>query len=166
MTDAVTWTTRRHVFWRTTFELGFQLWEPPTRHISSLASSLCLLSSPTTMADPHDPLNPASPISSLLRTLGLTREDLVLHTEQMRAYLSQGSSSQPTIPTSSGSRTLRRSHTISFSSTHKRNPSPTPPRTPVKSEPVEPSLSSRPMDTMEMVMERKSRQAKRERRGS
>lgn len=116
------------------------------------------------MANP--PGQQASPISSLLRTLGLTREDLVLHTEQMRAYLSQdGSSSQPTISPPPDSRTLHRSRTGSFSSSLGRNPSPTSPGTPVKSEPVELSIPNRPKDTMEMVMERKSRQAKRERRG-
>ena len=117
------------------------------------------------MADPHALQNTQSPISSLLHTLGLTREDLVLHTEQMRAYLSQGTGSQPTTLPPSNPRSLRRSHTVSSFSTVKRNPSPTPPKTPVKSEPVEPSLSGRPMGTMEMVMERKSKQAKRERRG-
>lgn len=123
----------------------------------------------TTMADAPAVQNQTSPISSLLRTLGMTREDLVLHTEQMRAYLSQPNSSQPE-PESEPeetTRTLRRSRTESFSkSARPPLPSPSPPTTPVKSEPVEASLPLRRRDTMEMILEaRNKQQAKHERRG-
>jgi hypothetical protein len=119
------------------------------------------------MADPHSHDNQSSPISSLLRSLGLTREDLVLHTEQMRAYLSQGSTTHPIVePVLDSRRSSRRSRTASFTNSLTRNPSPTPPRTPVKSEPTEPSIPTRQMDTMQMVIERKSKQAKREKRGA
>lgn len=117
------------------------------------------------MADPHAQQNPASPISSLLRTLGLTREDLMAHTEQMRAYLSQGSSSQPLPECTSETRSLRRSRTISFPSSFRKNTSPTPPKTPVKAEPVEHAISGRQMDTMERILEGRSRQARKEKRG-
>ncbi|EKM49972.1 uncharacterized protein PHACADRAFT_32832 [Phanerochaete carnosa HHB-10118-sp] len=118
------------------------------------------------MADPHPQHNPASPISSLLRTLGLTREDLVLHTEQMRAYLSRGSSSQPLPESTVQSRSLRRSRTVSFSHSFRKNTPPTPPKTPVKAEPVEHTIFGRQMDTMERVLEGKSKQTKKERRES
>lgn len=118
------------------------------------------------MADPHAQHSPASPISSLLRTLGLTREDLMAHTEQMRAYLSQGSSSQPIPESVSETRSLRRSRTMSFSESFRTNPSPTPPKTPVKAEPVEHTISGRQMGTMERILESRSRQTRKEKRGS
>ena len=117
------------------------------------------------MADTHARLSAPSPISQLLKTLGMTREDLVQHTEQMRAHLSQTSSSQPPERVKSKSRSFQRSRTASLSNLAGRALSATPPMTPVKSEPVEHGIPVRQMDTMQLVMERKSRQTKRERRG-
>lgn len=117
------------------------------------------------MADPHDSGNPTSPISQLLKSLGMTREDLVQHTEQMRAHLSQDHSSQSRESRKSKSRSGLKSRPASLSNIAGRTRSSTPPATPVKSEPVEASVPTRQMDTMQLVMERKSRQSKRERRG-
>ncbi|KAI0343260.1 hypothetical protein BDW22DRAFT_1394173 [Trametopsis cervina] len=119
------------------------------------------------MADPHLSKNPISPISQLLKTLGMTREDLVQHTEQMRAHLSQSIPPQTQEPLKSKTSLEQRSRTASLSNLVKTD-SPPPPVTPVKAEPVEHSIpsSSRAMDTMQLVMERKSRQAKRERKNS
>lgn len=117
------------------------------------------------MADPHSKKTAPSPISQLLKTLGMTREDLVQHTEQMRAHLSQPSPTRATERSKSRARLGQRSRTTSVPNLAIRNRSSTPPTTPVKSEPVEHPIPSRQMDTMQLVMERKSRQAKRERRG-
>lgn len=117
------------------------------------------------MADPHPKHNPTSPISQLLKTLGMTREDLVQHTEQMRAHLSQPSLSQPPDVPKPKARSGQRSRTASLSNLPSQTLSPTPPMTPVKAEPVEHNIPPRQMDTMQLVMERKSRQAKRERKG-
>lgn len=117
------------------------------------------------MADPYSKKAAPSPISQLLKTLGMTREDLVQHTEQMRAHLSQTNTSETTERSKSKSRSLQRSRTTSLSNLAVRTLSSTPPRTPVKSEPLEHGIPARQMDTMQLVMERKSRQAKRERRG-
>ena len=95
----------------------------------------------------------------------MTREDLVQHTEQMRAHLSQNQSSQHGDLQKLKSRSKGKSRPASLSNSARRTHSSTPPATPVKSEPVEASIPSRQMDTMQLVMERKSRQAKRERRG-
>lgn len=118
------------------------------------------------MADPHAKKAAPSPISQLLKSLGMTREDLVQHTEQMRAHLSQPAPSQTSERSKSRSHSLRRAHTTSLSDLPSRNRSSTPPTTPVKSEPLELGIPARSMDTMQLVMERKSRQAKRERRGA
>lgn len=117
------------------------------------------------MADPHSKKTAPSPISQLLKTLGMTREDLVQHTEQMRAHLSQPNLAPAAERPKSKARSLQRSRTTSLSNLAGRNRSTTPPMTPVKSEPLEHGIPARPLDTMQLVMERKSRQAKRERRG-
>ncbi|KAI0704276.1 hypothetical protein BC835DRAFT_1410345 [Cytidiella melzeri] len=118
------------------------------------------------MAHPHRSRNPTSPISQLLKTLGMTREDLVQHTEQMRAHLSQPRPSQPLEHSKTTAHSGKRSRTASLSNVARRPQSSSPPVTPVKSEPVELGVPSRQKDTMQLVMERKSRQAKRERKDS
>ncbi|OCH96222.1 hypothetical protein OBBRIDRAFT_701924, partial [Obba rivulosa] len=127
------------------------------------------------MADTFRGRNPTSPISQLLQTLGMTREDLSRHSEQMRQFLTAGSaksscafSSQPEIqdPKSLDSRSHVRSRATSLINASATAQSPTPPVTPVKAEPMDALLPSRSMDQMHLVMERKSKNKQRERRNS
>ncbi|KAF9525149.1 hypothetical protein CPB83DRAFT_897286 [Crepidotus variabilis] len=123
------------------------------------------------MADPG-----ASPISQLLHTLGITREELVKHSVQMRQFLTADDAlssrvsdretlSRPRsgsdLPSSTRSvgptRTLARSLSRASSSSQRDV---TPPSTPVKTEPLESTLPHRRMDSMEMVIERQRRQRK------
>ncbi|ESK94917.1 forkhead box protein i1 [Moniliophthora roreri MCA 2997] len=125
----------------------------------------------------------ASPISQLLNSLGLTREDLHRRSDEMRQFLTadsstsrvfsrdrasstssrtnlhSGSRSNSTITTSA--RSLSRASSISF----REDASPSP--SPVKAEPVETGLPPRQMDTMEAVLERqrRARREKRQRKG-
>lgn len=96
----------------------------------------------------------------------MTREDLVLHTEQMRAHLSQGNPPEPDVPPAPKARSTRRSRTASLTNLAAKVRTPSPPRTPVKSEPVDVSIPTRQMDTMQMVMERRRKQTKRDRKGA
>ncbi|KAH7885848.1 hypothetical protein F5I97DRAFT_1162369 [Phlebopus sp. FC_14] len=127
------------------------------------------------MADPH--AKPISPISQVLQSMGLTREDLLRHSDQMRQFLTAegakslrvfaGDSSDAqsviaSVAAASRARSLSRSTSRANASSLSQTP---PPSTPVKSEPIEPALPPRHMDSMEMILERKSRQAKRDRRG-
>ncbi|PSR72837.1 hypothetical protein PHLCEN_2v11334 [Hermanssonia centrifuga] len=118
------------------------------------------------MADPPVSSNPTSPISALLQKLGMTREDLMLHTEQMRAHLSQPEEPPSDVPPAPKTRSAGMSRTRSISNVGAQALSPPPPRTPVKSEPLDVAIPTRPMDTMERVIERKSRQGRRERKDS
>ncbi|KAJ3755168.1 hypothetical protein EV360DRAFT_50237 [Lentinula raphanica] len=119
-----------------------------------------------------------SPISQLLTTLGLTREDLQQRSDEMRqflttesyqssrvglrgradstssAHISSMSRSNSVISTSA--RSLSRASSISF-----RDASP--PVTPVKSEQPEYGLPHRHVDSMDVIIERQ-RQARKERR--
>ncbi|KAF5388739.1 hypothetical protein D9757_004749 [Collybiopsis confluens] len=119
-----------------------------------------------------------SPISQLLTTLGLTREDLQQRSDEMRQFLTvendptsrvllrgrADSTSSTHLPSlsrsnsmiSSSARSASRASTSSF-----RDASP--PATPVKSEPTEFGLPQRPFDNMDAIIERQ-RQARRERR--
>ena len=116
------------------------------------------------MAEQPSPPKPTSPVSIVLRTLGMTREDLVVHTEQFRAHLYRDTPSEPDLLPAVKARPLRRSRTTPIPNTT-RTRSPSPPQTPVKSEPVDTPVPPRQMDTMQLVMERKRKQAKKERRG-
>lgn len=120
-----------------------------------------------------------SPISQLLHTLGITREDLEKRSDQMRQFLtaqdpdfdllrvtnseisSSGADARqtPTATTSatSSSRSISRANSYSLRDT-------TPPITPVKSETIETSVPLRHFDSMEMVIERQRRQSRRERK--
>lgn len=128
-----------------------------------------------TMANDHD-----SPISQLLQSLGMTREDLNKRSDQMRQFLTADSVSSRVFEhansasnaTNSTNDTRSRSSLSRARSTSFLDASSavsTPPRTPIKREPSEsalPSLSSsssRPLDTMEAVIERQ-RQARKEKR--
>ncbi|KAL4066026.1 hypothetical protein V8B97DRAFT_1073518 [Scleroderma yunnanense] len=127
------------------------------------------------MADPH--ATPVSPISQVLQSIGLTRDDLLRHSDQMRQFLTTedanslrafaaGSSDAQNAIVSMIRSSRARSHSRSVSRPSASTVSQTPPpSTPVKSEPMEPAIPLRHMDSMEMILERKNRQAKREKRG-
>ncbi|KAF9054381.1 hypothetical protein BJ165DRAFT_1607095 [Panaeolus papilionaceus] len=125
------------------------------------------------MNDPH-----VSPISQLLHTLGITREDLSKNVEQMRQFLTTDDAISARVPeresalrqrsasdllissrSTASSRSLARSHSRTSSSSIRELSSP-PPHTPVKSEPHEAEIPHRRMDSMEMVLERQRRQRK------
>ena len=121
-----------------------------------------------------------SPISQMLHTLGLTREDLNRRSDEMRQFLtSQGSPSLRVVERhharrSSSSSDLRPpSRCIdsrsSFACSTSRSCSasllePSPPTTPIKIEPYENTASLRHYDSMEIVIERQRRQSRREKR--
>ncbi|KAF8433217.1 hypothetical protein L210DRAFT_962107 [Boletus edulis BED1] len=117
------------------------------------------------MAEPV--AKPVSPISQVLQSIGLTRDDLVRHSDQMRFFLTQHELGAPfsvdPSETASTARGSSRTRSLSRPSApaHPQTP---PPSTPVKSEPIEPAMPLRQMDSMEMILERKSRQAKREKK--
>ncbi|KAH9932655.1 hypothetical protein B0H21DRAFT_760511 [Amylocystis lapponica] len=126
------------------------------------------------MADPHAARNPASPISQLLRTIGLTRSDLTRHSEQMRQFLGaeavqalplDGSQPDERDPFSSRSHSRGRSRANSVANASAVAQSPILPATPIKPEPVDDALPPRQLDTMQLVMERKRRE-KKDRRNS
>jgi len=122
------------------------------------------------MTDPQ-----ASPISQLLYTLGITREDLMKRSDQMRQFLTaddamssrvfelentrppSGSDLQSNSKMVGPSRSFARSLSRTSSSSLRAG---TPPTTPVKSEPHDPQLPHRRMDSMEMIIERQRRQRK------
>ncbi|KAJ7504481.1 hypothetical protein B0H11DRAFT_519826 [Mycena galericulata] len=117
------------------------------------------------MANPQ-----TSPISQLLNSLGITREDLNKRSDQMRQFLTADSAIPSRVPSSqlssssaSESRALSRSSSSAApftrqlsraSSISTRDASPTPSTTPVKLEPAEETLPPRQFDNMEMVLER------------
>ncbi|KAG0705569.1 hypothetical protein DFH29DRAFT_1077532 [Suillus ampliporus] len=127
------------------------------------------------MAD--EPAKPVSPISNLLQKIGLTRDDLSRHSDQMRQFLTtqdakslRAFSTDPSDVQQSIASVLSKSRSCSHSSSNSRQNASTasqtpPPSTPVKSEPVEPAISLRHMDSMEMILERRSRKIKRDKRG-
>ena len=114
-------------------------------------------------------MKPISPISQVLQSIGLTRDDLLRHSDQMRHFLThhdpstiQPFSADPSEHASAaGGSSRTRSVSHSNPPAHSQTPSPS---TPVKSEPIEPTMPLRQMDSMEMILERKSRQAKREKK--
>lgn len=137
--------------------------------------SYCLPTFNSLMADPQ-----VSPISQLLYTLGITREDLSKRSDQMRQFLtaddgtpsrvidrdsgyrSRSNSDLPSrFRSSSASSSIPRSISRT-SSTSFRDP--TPPITPIKSEALENGFPARQYDSMEMVIERQRRQNKKERK--
>lgn len=129
------------------------------------------------MADVEQPAKPVSPISNLLQKIGLTRDDLSRHSDQMRQFLTtqdakslrvfsaESADAQQSIASVLG-KTRSCSHSSSNSRQNASTASQTPPpSTPVKSEPVEPAIPLRHMDSMEMILERRSRKVKRDKRG-
>lgn len=127
------------------------------------------------MAEHH--AKPPSPISQVLQTLGITREDLLRHSENMRQFLTAEDANSLRVLTkeikepgsthlaSTRNRSLSRSSSNANASTSRETLRSPTPMTPIKVEPIEAPLSSRHMDNMEMVIERKSRQTKRDRKG-
>ena len=125
----------------------------------------------STMTDPQQ--KPISPISQLLESIGLTREDLHRHSDQMRQFLT---AENPTslrvfsredegpvcgIPKRAASSLSSLSRSIS----HPHSSYDTsPPATPIKSEPTDAPISLRNFESMEMVIERQSKQSRREKR--
>jgi hypothetical protein len=123
----------------------------------------------------------ASPISQLLHTLGITREDLEKRSDQMRQFLttqdldfdplrvtspeiSMDSSSGADIRLTSMASTSAASSSRSRSRANSYSLRDTTPITPVKSETVESGVPLRHFDSMEMVIERQRRQNRRERK--
>ncbi|TFY67560.1 hypothetical protein EVG20_g3898 [Dentipellis fragilis] len=120
---------------------------------------------------------PTSPISLLLQNLGMTREDLTRHSDQMRQFLTAENanslrafaSEQPEgeterTPSMSAAQIRSKSRSLSFTdapSSSVRTPTPA---TPIKTEPVEVTTSLRRFDSMEMVIERQNKRSKRDRR--
>ncbi|PPQ96595.1 hypothetical protein CVT26_006332 [Gymnopilus dilepis] len=123
------------------------------------------------MADPQ-----VSPISQLLHTLGITREDLNKRSDQMRQFLTaddamssrvfdpdtgtrsrSGSDLRSSSRSMGSSRSLARSLSRASSSSLREG---TPPATPIKAEPRDSEIPHRRMDSMEMVIERQRRQRK------
>ncbi|KAI0322806.1 hypothetical protein OF83DRAFT_1091849 [Amylostereum chailletii] len=119
---------------------------------------------------------PVSPISQLLHGLGMTRDDLTRHSDQMRQFLvTENAGSlraliqeppEPDIATTptlapAQSRPKSRSYSVSDASVAAHQTPP--PITPIKSEPVEPVLSARRFDSMEEVIERQNRNKRRTR---
>lgn len=126
------------------------------------------------MAD--EPAKPISPISHLLQKIGLTRGDLSWHSDKMRQFLTTQDAkslrdfSAESADVQQSIASLEKFRACSQSSSNSRQnasapPQTPPPSTPVKSEPVEPIMSLRHMDSMEMILEQKSRRAKRGKRG-
>ncbi|EFI27359.1 forkhead box protein I1 [Coprinopsis cinerea okayama7 len=120
-----------------------------------------------------------SPISQLLHSLGMTREDLNKRSNEMRQFLTANDSMPSRVPeltsgyrsrsssdlrsgTRSASSSFSLSRSISRASSHSRREG-SPPSTPIKSEQSEGGLPSRPMDNMEIIIERQ-RQTRKERR--
>ncbi|KDQ61445.1 hypothetical protein JAAARDRAFT_66557 [Jaapia argillacea MUCL 33604] len=128
------------------------------------------------MAGPHAvPSSSLSPVSELLKSMGMTREDLSRHSEQMKQFLTaenapsfrvfaqENSAVQDRRTPASVSVPRSRSNSVADASVvHRTTP---PPVTPVKTEPIDIPMPSRQMDSMEMIIERKNRMSKKERRG-
>ena len=132
------------------------------------------------MDDPSlDSAKPISPISQLLKNLGMTRDDLTRHSDQMRQFLTAqnanslrafsnaesdadaDSVNSPTMPP----RALR-AKSRSISAADAPMPPSFPPATPIKTEPVEVTASSsvRRFESMDEIIERQNRRSKRGRR--
>ncbi|KAI0272767.1 hypothetical protein BC834DRAFT_362559 [Gloeopeniophorella convolvens] len=116
---------------------------------------------------------PISPISQLLHNLGMTRDDLTRHSDQMRQFLtaedanslralSGADSDADSVksPTVIPAQIRAKSHSVSAA-----DAPPFPPVTPVKTEPAEPPSSLRRFQSMDQIIERQNRRSRRERRG-
>jgi hypothetical protein len=108
-----------------------------------------------------------SPISLVLQSLGLTREDLLRHSDQMRQFLTAEDANSLRVfeqdhadkMTAAGGRSLSRTRSMSNVSNVQE------PVTPIKSEPQDgPPAALRLFESMDAVMDRKRRQSKREKK--
>lgn len=109
---------------------------------------------------------PPSPVSQLLQGLGMTREDLLRKSDQMREFLTSERANsfrafmqdrEEEQPPSTPKTSERSSRSISRSfSTNDASGYTSPPATPIKSEPVDPPTSLRKYDSMEAVIERQN----------
>jgi hypothetical protein len=135
------------------------------------------------MDDPSlNSAKPISPISQLLKNLGMTRDDLTRHSDQMRQFLtaqnanslrafSNAESDADADADSVKSPTMLpralRAKSRSISAADAPAPPSFPPATPIKTEPVELTASSsvRRFESMDEIIERQNRRSKRERRG-
>ena len=122
---------------------------------------------------------PISPISQLLKNLGMTRGDLTRHSDQMRQFLTAQNANSLRAFSSAESdadaesvksptilpRTLR-AKSRSISEADAPPPPSYSPATPIKIEPVELTASSsvRRFESMDEIIERQNRRSKRERR--
>jgi hypothetical protein len=117
------------------------------------------------MAGPHAN---SSPMSNLLHTLGITREDLIQKSDQMRQFLSaQDAISQPLFTQNNMGR--HAATDLSGAAIRPAAVAPTAehePLMPIKDEPAEDAvpLTSHTFEKMEIVMERKARQSRREKK--
>ena len=121
-----------------------------------------------------------SPISQLLHTLGITREDLNRRSDQMRQFLTADTTVPPRVPDGEGEHRARSNSDLRSSSRSAASSASlarslsrassssvrdgSPPATPVKPEPHDAEMPHRRMDSMEMVIERQRRQ-RRSRKG-
>lgn len=108
---------------------------------------------------------PDSPIGQLLKHLGMTREDLQRHSSQMREFLTTDSTSSSLpeddiTPAKLGVDDQSSRHQGSRTSSH--GSASAVPQTPVKSRQ---SAGLHKQDTMEAIIERQNKLAKKERRG-
>jgi len=132
------------------------------------------------MDDPSlNSAKPISPISQLLKNLGMTRDDLTRHSDQMRQFLTAQNANylrafsntesdadadsvkSPTMPP----RALR-AKSRSISTADAPPPPSLPPATPIKTEPDELTASSsiRRFESMDEIIERQNRRSRRGRR--
>jgi hypothetical protein len=125
-----------------------------------------------------DSAKPISPISQLLKNLGMTRDDLTRHSDQMRQFLTaENANSLRVLSNAESDAEGAKSPTIfpqvlraksrSISAADAPPPPSFPPATPIKTEPVEPTASSsvRRFESMDEIIERQNRRSRRERRG-
>ena len=126
---------------------------------------------------PANSPKPISPISQLLKNLGMTRDDLTRHSDQMRQFLtaenanslrafSNAESDTDSVKSPTMLPRALRAKSCSISAADAPPPPSFPPATPIKTEPIEPTASSsvRRFESMDEIIERQNRRSKRERR--
>jgi hypothetical protein len=132
------------------------------------------------MDDPSlNSAKPISPISQLLKNLGMTRDDLTRHSDQMRQFLTaqnanslrafsnaESDADADSVKSPTILPRVLRAKSRSISAADAPPPLSFPPATPIKTEPVELTASSsvRRFESMDEIIERQNRRSKRERR--
>lgn len=114
---------------------------------------------------------PISPISQLLQNLGMTRDDLTRHSDQMRQFLTtehansfRAFSKTDSDADSAKSPTLSLNEQTVHPTSRSVSAADAPPATPIKTEPIESSSSLRRFESMDEIIERQNRRSRRERR--